>query len=38
MINRRAEEHLVLKYSDIFPETEAGSLLTKELESDYRNN
>lgn len=38
MINRRAEEHLVLKYSDIFPETEVGSLLAKELESDYRNN
>lgn len=38
MINRRAEEHLVLKYSDIFPDVEAGSLLTPKLESNYRNN
>ena len=38
MINRRAEEHLVLKYSDIFPDVEEGSLLTPKLESNYRNN
>lgn len=27
LINRRADEHLVFKYNDIFPDVEVGSLL-----------